>query len=158
MYSRGRRRFLNIFFSRALSFSLFPQLDQTLTTRTPLHTSCNHAEEKRGESCLRKNAPCHPTLRYDGTRQGGPSPPAYKYEKAKRKKRRTKKKRNKMRNKKREQKGREARKQKRGTKQRETRGNRGKKEKRKGKGKQKRKDSTSGTKEGNEKQRQKEET
>jgi len=48
--------------------------------------SCNHTEERRGEPCPAENAPCHPTLHYDGTGQGGPSPPTYKYKEAEKKK------------------------------------------------------------------------
>jgi hypothetical protein len=59
-------------FSRALSLSLFPQLDQTLTSNTPLRTPCNHAEERRGSLALQRTS--HATLPYAMTGQDRVTP------------------------------------------------------------------------------------
>ena len=71
MCSRGRR-FLNLFF-HALSLSLSsPNLTKHRQAILPLHTPCNHAEERRGSLALQRTS--HATLPYAMTGQDRVTP------------------------------------------------------------------------------------
>ena len=82
---RGKKSLCFCFFSRSLSLSLFPQLDQTLTRHTPSTHPAITLKKGEGSHALQKTP--HATLPCAMTRQDkvASSPSTYKYGEAEKK-------------------------------------------------------------------------